>query len=302
MAEGWSVVAPELERVRSEVQAAWMVGAALPPRARGHGAVPDGVRLRQRGAGPHPARPLQLPLPGAGRGQHGDPLGVRDGRSEASLARAARRGPDPQLLLDDRARACRARTRRGWPPVPGMEGTAGSSTDASGSPPPPRGGLRHRHGGDRPGAVQRLRPGQPVHRPHGHPRRPAGPEHLGHGRGRRRLGVARGDLLRGRPGAGGQPPRRAGRGVRHRPGPARPGAHPPLHAVDRHLPAGLRSALRTGRSPASCPPDGRWDSRAPSSSGSPRAGRRSTPRASSSCTPPGGSTGTAPTPPATTSR
>ena len=52
-----------------------------------------------------------LQLRGAGHRQHGDPRRARHGRAEGALAGAAAGGPDPLLLLDDRARGRRARTR-----------------------------------------------------------------------------------------------------------------------------------------------------------------------------------------------
>ena len=54
------------------------------------------------------------------------------------------------------------------------------------------------------------------------------------------------DQLRRRAGAGHQPPRRGGRRLRHRPGPARPRPHPPLHAHHRRRRAGPRADVPTG--------------------------------------------------------
>src|SRR6185503_3362792 len=225
-------------------EAAWLVGALLPPRARRHGVVPARVRLRQRGAGPDAARPLRLPLPGAGRGEHGDPPRVRHRGAEARLAGATRRRAHPELLLHDRAADARLE--------PGVDGHPGPARGRHLDPRRAevvhhrrrRRELRHRDGGDRSRAAQRLPPGEPDHRRHGHAGGAPAAEHLGHGRAGERLGLAGRDYLRGRPRTPGERPRRARGRVHHRPGPARPRPHPPLHAVDRHLPARLRAPLR----------------------------------------------------------
>ena len=54
------------------------------------------------------------------------------------------------------------------------------------------------------------------------------------------------DRLRQRAGARGEPARRGGRGVRDRPGPARPGPHPPLHARAGRGRAGVGADGRPG--------------------------------------------------------
>ena len=46
-----------------------------------------------------------------------------------------------------------------------------------------------------------------------------------------------------------EPDRRGGRRLRHRPGPARPRPHPPLHAADRHGRAGHRADVPPGGGP-----------------------------------------------------
>ena len=78
----------------------------------------------------------------------------------------------------------------------------------------------------------------------------------------RRAGVRR------RPGAGVQPARRGGRRVRHRPGPARPGPDPPLHAADRHGRAGADADGAAGRR-AGSRSAARWPTRAWCASRSP---------------------------------
>ena len=57
---------------------------------------------------------------------------------------------------------------------------------------------------------------------------------MGHDRGPGHCEIRYEDVPR----AGRQPARRAGRGLRDRPGPPRPRPHPPLHARDRHRRAG----------------------------------------------------------------
>ena len=57
----------------------------------------------------------------------------------------------------------------------------------------------------------------------------------------RRPGEPRGDRLRGRARAGGEPDRQRGRRLPDRPGPARPGPDPSLHAHDRRGRAGARA-------------------------------------------------------------
>ena len=98
------------------------------------------------------AVPLGVQLPAARQREHGDPRRARHSAPARTLARAAARGRDPQLLLDDRAR------RRGSAPhgplVPRRSGsgTSGSSTAASGGPATRWGRqVADRDGGHRPG-------------------------------------------------------------------------------------------------------------------------------------------------------
>ena len=62
---------------------------------------------------------------------------------------------------------------------------------------------------------------------------------------------ARRGRLRPRPGAGVQPAARRGRRLPHRPGAARPGPDPPLHARDRRGRAGAGADVRAGPRPGS---------------------------------------------------
>ncbi len=62
-----------------------------------------------------------------------------------------------------------------------------------------------------------------------------------------------------------------GDGLRDRAGAARAGAHPPLHALDRHLRARLRPDVRARREPASSRRASRWARGRWCRSGSPRA-------------------------------
>ena len=67
-----------------------------------------GVRAALRGDGPQPGGGADgLQLRRAGHRQHGDPRRARHRRAEGKVAGAAARGPDPLLLLDDRARGLR---------------------------------------------------------------------------------------------------------------------------------------------------------------------------------------------------
>ena len=88
------------------------VGGPLEPlharRALRAGPLQLGVRHALRGDGPQPGGGADgLQLLAAGHRQHGDPRRARQPRAARALARAAARGRDPQLLLDDRARHLR---------------------------------------------------------------------------------------------------------------------------------------------------------------------------------------------------
>ena len=81
----------------------------------------------------------------------------------------------------------------------------------------------------------------------GREHRPRHPDDGAPGRALRPLRRARRDLLRGRARAGRRAARRRGRGLPDRPAPARPGAHPSLHALARRVAARVRHALRARR-------------------------------------------------------
>ena len=195
-----------------------------------------GVRPALRGDGPQPdggADGLQLRR--AGHRQHGDPRRARHRRAEGALAGAAARGPDPLLLLDDRARGLRV-----GPDPPAGPRRARRRRVGDRRPQVVHLGRGRRRAGDRDG---RHRPrGRPLRprlddlRPDRRPRLQAGP--LDPGDGPRRGPRPLRDPLRGLPRARRQPARRARRRLRDRPGPPRPGADPPLHAGDRHRRAG----------------------------------------------------------------
>ena len=210
----------------------------MPDERFGPGPEQLGVRAALRGDGPQPGGGADgLQLRRAGHRQHGDPRRARDESTKRGMAGAASGGTDPLLLLDDRARGLRLR------PDP-----------AAGA----RGARRRRVGDRRPQVVHlgrgRRRPGDRDgrHRPRGAALRPRlddlradrqswlQPGAADPGDGPRQGPRPLRDPLRRMPRAGRQPARRGGQGLRDRPGPARAGAHPPLHAGDRHRRAGAR--------------------------------------------------------------
>ena len=80
----------------------------MPDERFGPGPHQLGVRAALRGDGPQPGGGADgLQLLGARHRQHGDPRRARHRGAARALARAAARGPDPLLLLDDRARGLR---------------------------------------------------------------------------------------------------------------------------------------------------------------------------------------------------
>ena len=109
-------------------------------------------------------------------------------------------------------------------------------------------GRRRRRLRDRDGRHRSRRPplraGEHDHRPRRQPRLRPRPAGLGDGprQGARPLR----DPLHRLPRAGGEPARPAPGRLRDRPGPARPGADPPLHARDRDLRAGDRPDVPAG--------------------------------------------------------
>ena len=216
------------------------VGGALEPvharRALRARADQLGVRAALRGDGPQPGGGADgLQLLGARHRQHGDPRRARHRRAARALARAAARGADPLLLLDDRARGLRL----GPDPAAGARRPRRRRVGDR-RPQVVHLGRRRRRAGDRDGRHRPRRPPLRARlddlRADRHPRLQPGPADPGDGprRGPRPLR----DPLRRMPRPRRQPARRAGRGLRRRPGPARPGPHPPLHAGDRHRRAG----------------------------------------------------------------
>ena len=231
------------------------------------------LRAARRAARAQPHRLGGLQLLGAGHRQHGGALPVRHARPERALAAAAARWRDPLRLRDDRARrrllrrdqhlpADRARRRRvraqrpqvvvlgdAPPPLPDPDRDGQDNCRRSAphpAEPDPR-AARHARRLD-PARAARVRlPG------------PGGP---------------RRNRLRRRARPRGEPDRRRGRGLHDRPGAARAGAHPPLHARARRRRARPRGDVLarglTGRRSASRSPRART-----SRTGSPSRGSRS---------------------------
>ena len=93
-----------LAQLQDEVRARGLWAPHVPPEAGGTGTgFLDYAYLNE-----HIGRSMwgqrRLRLPGTGRRQRRDPAPVRHRRAEGALAAAARRRPDPLVLLDDRAR------------------------------------------------------------------------------------------------------------------------------------------------------------------------------------------------------
>ena len=212
-------------------------------RELGRGADQPRLRAHRRDHRPQPrprARGDQLRR--AGHREHGGADDVRHPRAAGAVAGAAARGRDPLLLRDDRAggglratrATSRARSRREGDEyvVDARKWFITGAADARCKVAIVMGDLRSRRARARAaldGAGADGRAGRDGRAQHGGVRlhRPARPLR---------------DQLRGRARAGLQPRRRGGRRVRDRPGAARPGAHPPLHARDRHGRAGARAA------------------------------------------------------------
>ena len=261
----WSTV-PVLQELRAEARELGLWNLFLPGRARRQPrAHQPPVRAARRDHRPQrPPRAGRAQLRGPRHRQHGGALALRHRRAEGALAPAAAGRRDPLGVRDDRARrrvvgrhqhrdpdrARRRRVRHQRPQV------VDHRRDE------PRGRDHDRDGQDRPERVA-APPAEPGAGPPRHPRRRGRARHGGlrvrrpRARRPRRAGVPR------RPGAGLEPDRRGGRGLRDRPGPARPRPDPPLHARHRHrrgrdradVPAGVvagrfrPAARRPGRHP-----------------------------------------------------
>ena len=150
-----------------------------------------GVRAALRGDGAQPRRRADgLQLLGAGHRQHGDPRRARDRGAARALARAAARGPDPLLLLDDRARGLRL----GPDPAAGAGG-ARRRRVGDRRPQVVHLGRRRRRAGDRDGRHRPrgppLRPRLDDLRPDRQPRLQPGPADPGDGPRRRARATAR---------------------------------------------------------------------------------------------------------------
>ncbi|PRD36416.1 UNVERIFIED_CONTAM: hypothetical protein NCL1_08930 [Trichonephila clavipes] len=211
---------------------------------RGTGRRPEhpGIRAHRRADRPQPARPHRVQLQRARHRQHGGAVALRQRGTEGTLAQAPAGRRDPFGVLHDRARrglvGChqhaghgrgrRRRDRAQRPQVVVQRHRRPALQD------------RHLHGAH---AGCRGRPPQPALHGAGAAGH-AGRADRAHAAGVRRLRRAarprRGDLHR-RARAGGQLHRRARPGLLDRPGPSRPGPHPPLHALHRCRREGARA-------------------------------------------------------------
>ena len=246
--------------LQEQVQGARAVGRAPAARARRPGLRPGQARADARDPRHLAVRAERVRLPGAGLRQQRDPRARRHRRAEGALAASAA-GRRPAVgLLDDRARHRRRRPD--------------AAAHARGSTRRRRVGdqrpqvvllqrvdrrLPDRHGGDRPrraAAPARV----DVHRPGRHARREHRARRPDDGAPRGVLRQARRprrDPLRGR--ARPAPTHllgARGRRLPDRPAPARPGPHPPLHALARRRRSARStcsaSARRTATRTAAC--------------------------------------------------
>ena len=235
-------IAPLQERVKE--RGLW--AAHLPPELGGQGFGQVKLGLMHEILGTSPFAPAVFGNAAPDSRQQRDPRARGHAGPEGALPAPAAGGRPAQRVLDDRARDRRLRSH--------------AAADA-------RGARRRRVGHQRPQVVldQRQRRRLPDrdggHRPRraaaparldahrrrrhaGREHRPRHPDDGAPGRALRPLRRPRRDLLRGRARARRRAARRRGRGLPDRPAPARPGPHPPLHALARRLPAGVRHALR----------------------------------------------------------
>ncbi len=252
--------------VMAELQEGGAVARALEPlppaRDRvDRGALQPRLRAARRDHRPQHDRPGSAQLLGSRHREHGDPQPVRHRGAEAAVAGAAARGRDPLLLPDDRARRrllrraatshCRIERRRrrlrhqraqvvvdrrGQPALQGRDRDGQDRPRRPALPPAEHGagadGRARRDGRPRSARLRLQRAGEPLR-----------------SRARGRAGAESSILLE------------RGRRLRDRPGPARAGAHPPLHALDRRRRAGPRTDVQAAEG-AGRPSAGRWRSRA----------------------------------------
>ncbi len=208
------------------------------------------LRTPERGDRPLALGPARLRLPGAGRRERRDPVALRHGRAEGALAPAARRRRGALVLLDDGAGRSRvgsddaAHTRGARRRRVGHRRAQVVLVGSRGS------GVRDRHGRHRPG--RRAAPARDAdRRPGRHARRRDRARDPDDGPPRTRLDDALRGALHGRPCSGREHARRGGRRLPHRAEAARPGPHPPRHALARPDAAGLRAHVLATRSSGS---------------------------------------------------
>ena len=223
------------------------LGASPPARGRRHRSGLPRLRAPERGDRPQRLGSARLRVPGARCGQRRDPPPVRHGGAEGALAAPARRGRDPVVLLDDRARGVRLRPDD----APDARG-ARRRRVGDRRPQVVLVGRRGRRVRDRDGGHRSRRGAAPAREPDHRPGRHAGRRDRPPGLGLRAPGARLDDPLRGalhgRAGAGRERPRRAGRRLSDRPEAARAGPDPPRHALARPDAARLRAHVHAARS------------------------------------------------------
>ena len=223
--------------LQEEVKRRGLWAAHLPPDlgGQGFGQVKLGLMHEILGTSPFAPNAFGNQAPDSGNSEILALAGTR--RAEGALAAPAA-GRRPEVgLLDDRARDARARTRRSCARAPSATATAGSSTATSGSPRTPRSPTsssswrsptptRGPTSAPRCSSCPSTRPGVTIVRDVAtmeHPQPSPSASSATTPRSSTRTCASAREALLGD----------ERRGLPHRPAPARPRAHPPLHALAR---------------------------------------------------------------------